>query len=91
MCWVVCDRSRAILSHAWLVTPWLETSLLLPKPQLLLLPAATPPPVKEGSSWPPSFLSDLDVGLELAASSGPGSIGWAQSEDVGLDKHLSTG
>lgn len=40
---VVCDR-RARLSHAWLVTLWPRTLLLLPKSQLLLLPAAAPPP-----------------------------------------------
>lgn len=64
------QEDNETLSHAWLVPPWLGTSLLLPKPQGLLPP---PPPRRRSSRPSVAFLSDLDVGLGPAASSVPGS------------------
>lgn len=52
---VVRDRRRARLSHAWLVTPCLGTSLFLPKSQLLLLPVAIYCQSEgDGAAGPPS-------------------------------------
>lgn len=44
--------------HAWLVTPWLGTSFLLPKSQLLLLLVTTPLQSEgDGAAAPPPLSS----------------------------------
>lgn len=80
------------LSHAWLVPPWLGTSLLLPKPQGLL-PAATSPhhPQGEEAAGLP-LLSSLTLmwGWDRLPAPCQEARGQAHSDNLG-SKHLRVG